>query len=58
MLKEAYEDELAGKNVEVVFVSSDQTADDAMSYFNNDHGKWLLVPHGSEEGKKLKDLCK
>merc|ERR1712110_400015 len=49
LLKEAYGDELKGKPVEVVFVSSDQSADGALSYFNNDHGDWLLVPHGSDE---------
>merc|ERR1712173_575815 len=57
MLKQAYDDELKEANVEVVFVSSDQDADGAFSYFNNDHGDWLLAPHGSDEGKELKTLC-
>merc|ERR1711899_318480 len=57
MLKQAYDDDLKEANVEVVFVSSDQNADGAFSYFNNDHGDWLLAPHGSEEGTALKKLC-
>merc|ERR1711879_53158 len=58
LLKDAYNDDLKGKPVEIVFVSSDQNADGAFSYFSNDHGDWLLVPHGSDEGKSLKELCK
>merc|ERR1711994_22016 len=57
MLKDAYKEDLKEANVEVVFVSSDQDADGALSYFNNDHGDWLLAPHGSDEGKQLKELC-
>ena len=57
MLNEAYTDELKAANVEVVFVSSDQGADEAFSYFSNDHGDWLLVPHGSQAGNELEKLC-
>merc|ERR1712154_619640 len=49
MLAQAYDDDLKEANVEVVFVSSDQDADGAFSYFNNDHG--------DAEGKQLKELC-
>jgi len=48
---------LKGNNVEVVFISSDQNEDGAFSYFSNDHGDWLLAPHGCEEGKSLKEMC-
>merc|ERR1711976_757060 len=57
ILADAYADDLKEANVEVVFVSSDQDADSAFSYFNNDHGDWLLAPHGSDEGKELKKIC-
>merc|ERR1712154_12894 len=57
MLKEAYADDLKAANVEVVFVSCDKGPDEAFNYFSNDHGDWLLVPHGSQEGGELQKLC-
>merc|ERR1711879_992842 len=50
VLKEAYEDELKDKKIEIVFVSSDQNEQGAKSYFNESHGNYLLAPHGCVEG--------
>merc|ERR1712080_266889 len=56
LLKGAYDSDLKDANVEIVFVSSDQDEDGAFSYFTNDHGDWLLAPHGCEAGKQLNTL--
>jgi nucleoredoxin len=55
-LKEAYET-LKANDVEVIFVSGDQDANAAFSYFSNDHGDWYLVPHGSDESNELNSIC-
>merc|ERR1712071_68042 len=57
VLKKAYEDYFKGKNVEIIFVSSDRTAADGMSYFENDHGDYLMMPHGSDAANQLKKEC-
>ena len=56
-LKNAYETELKAGNVEIIFVSSDQTEDAAFDYMVNDHGDYFMVPHNSEAANKLKSLC-
>jgi len=58
VLKDAYEDELKDKNVEVVFISSDQNAAGAKSYFNESHGDYLMTPHGCPENDELSQICK
>ena len=40
--------------VEVVFVSSDRSADDMRSYMRDSHGDWWAVDHGSEAAQQLK----
>jgi len=52
MLKDFYE-ELDG-NVEIVFVSSDRSAEDMQSYMKESHGDWLGVEHGSNLANDLK----
>merc|ERR1712078_513147 len=44
MLKDFY-DEV--DNVEIVFVSSDRSNDDMLSYMKESHGDWLATEHGS-----------
>ena len=55
MLKDAYEEFLEeSEGLEIVFVSSDRTAEDMKNYMNESHGKWLAISHNSELGKALK----
>jgi thiol-disulfide isomerase/thioredoxin len=45
VLAKAYTDaKAAGKNIEIVFVSSDVDAASQAKYMNEDHGDWLRVP--------------
>merc|ERR1712170_172244 len=59
-------DALAGKKKVLVYFSAHwcppcrmftPMLNEAFSYFSNDHGDWLLVPHGSQAGNELKKLC-
>ena len=55
MLKDAYEEFLEeSEDIEIVFVSSDRSADDMKNYMKESHGKWLAIPHNSELGQALK----
>ena len=55
MLKDAYEELLQETpDLEIVFVSSDRTADDMKSYMKDAHGSWLAVQHNSELVRELK----
>merc|ERR1712159_490064 len=56
VLKTFYEENKAGGLV-IIFVSSDRTEDDMLSYFTNDHGEYYAVKHSSSLGKTLKDNC-
>jgi len=59
ILKDFYEeveDKHEGKLV-VIFVSSDRDEGEMMSYFKESHGDYYCMPHNSEEGKKLKQMC-
>jgi len=56
MLKHHYEDYLYENDIEIVFVSSDSTADNAKRYFDQ-MGGWLMTAHNSEESRALKQLC-
>ena len=55
MLKDAYDEYLEESgDIEIVFVSSDRTAEDMKDYMKNAHGNWLAVPHDSDLGPALK----
>jgi len=41
-------------NVEIVFVSSDRSPEDMLSYMKESHGDWLGVEHGSSVANELK----
>lgn len=42
-----------GGNIEVVFVSADDSIKDSTSYFRKDHGNWLAVEFGSPAQNQL-----
>ena len=44
----------AGEPFEVVFVSSDKTAEDLMAYMKEGHGEWLAVQHGTVLAQDLR----
>ena len=49
MLNTAYVELLANSSeIEVVFVSCDNTEDDMKNYMKESHGPWLAVPHNSQ----------
>jgi hypothetical protein len=39
------------EGVEIIFVSSDRSPADMVSYMKESHGDWLAVEHGSELGQ-------
>merc|ERR1712211_211266 len=47
ILKDFYE-EVESEGVEIIFVSSDRSPADMISYMKESHGDWLAVEHGSE----------
>jgi len=53
VLKDFYE-EVESEGVEIIFVSSDRSPADMISYMKESHGDWLAVEHGSEVGQGLK----
>jgi len=54
-LKEFYDELLEqGCEFEIVFVSSDRSPADMVSYMKEAHGEWLAVPHGSPTAQELK----
>ena len=53
ILKEFYE-ESQSKGLEIIFVSSDRSAEDMYSYMKNSHGDWLALDHGCEASQQLK----
>ncbi|XP_020915015.1 probable nucleoredoxin 1-2 [Exaiptasia diaphana] len=56
MLKDCYED-LEGKPLAIVFVSSDRSKEEMDSYYKESHGEWYRAQHGSELANKLKENC-
>lgn len=55
VLAEFYSDLVgAGEGVEVVFVSSDKSAEEMMGYMKECHGDWLAVQHGTVLAQDLK----
>lgn len=53
VLKDFYE-ETYDEGVEIIFVSSDRSPADMVSYMKESHGEWLAVEHGSEVAQGLK----
>merc|ERR1740131_594787 len=51
MLKDFYDE---AEDIEIVFVSSDRSPDEMMSYLKNDHGEWYAVEHNSAVANNLK----
>ena len=41
--------------VEIIFVSSDNSHQDMISYMKESHGDWCAVEHGSNVAKRLKE---
>merc|ERR1712106_1174419 len=55
MLAEFYCDLVGGgEPFEIVFVSSDKSAEELMGYMKECHGDWLAVQHGTVLGQDLK----
>ena len=54
ILKEFY-DKVKTEGVEIIFVSSDDSHQDMISYMKESHGDWYAVEHGSIEAKGLKE---
>ena len=46
----------AGEEFEIVFVSSDKTAEDQMAYMKESHGDWLAVQHNTVLATQLKKV--
>merc|ERR1711902_15772 len=51
MLKDFYEE---AEGIEIVFVSSDRSAEDMASYMKESHGDWLATEHNSAVANNLK----
>merc|ERR1712141_736471 len=51
MLKDFYEE---AEGIEIVFVSSDRSAEDMTSYMKESHGDWMAVEHNSAVANNLK----
>ena len=45
-----------GEQFELVFVSSDKTAEDQMAYMKESHGDWLAVQHNTVLAAQLKKV--
>ena len=45
--------EVESEGVEIIFVSSDRSPADMISYMKESHGDWLAVEHGSEVGQGM-----
>merc|ERR1712154_624855 len=53
VLKDFYE-EVESEGVEIIFVSSDRSPADMVSYMKESHGDWYGVEHGSDLAQGLK----
>lgn len=58
-LKEFYaEYKKKDPSFEIIFSSGDKTAQEAMDYFKNDHGDYLMIPFENEKGRSaLDEMC-
>jgi len=43
------------KRVEVVFISCDETEDEALAYMRESHGDWLMAPYKAAKHSNVKD---
>ena len=46
--------EVSGEGVEIIFISSDRSPDDMVSYMKESHGEWFAIEHGSSVAQGLK----
>uniref|UniRef100_A0A0K0FUW9 protein-disulfide reductase n=1 Tax=Strongyloides venezuelensis TaxID=75913 RepID=A0A0K0FUW9_STRVS len=46
-----------GKNFEVIFISVDKEKDDALEYYEEKMGKWLMMDYNLEDTQALKEVC-
>ncbi|XP_023340806.1 nucleoredoxin-like protein 2 isoform X3 [Eurytemora carolleeae] len=53
-LKDFYE-EVSDEGVEIVFVSSDESNEDMLSYMKESHGDWLAIEHNSNLTNSLNE---
>eukprot|EP00096_Caligus_rogercresseyi_P014945 TRINITY_DN73_c0_g1_i1.p1 TRINITY_DN73_c0_g1~~TRINITY_DN73_c0_g1_i1.p1 ORF type:complete len:144 (+),score=36.25 TRINITY_DN73_c0_g1_i1:219-650(+) len=53
VLKDFYED-ASDKGVEIIFISSDRSLEDQISYMKSSHGDWPAVKFGSDVAPALK----
>jgi len=51
ILKDFYQE--VSEDLEIVFVSADQSSEDMFSYMKESHGDWVAVEHESELSKQL-----
>ncbi|TRY63398.1 hypothetical protein TCAL_01845 [Tigriopus californicus] len=54
ILKDFYA-EANDMGVEIIFVSSDKSHDDMISYMKESHGDWFALKHGDDSVKELKE---
>eukprot|EP00095_Tigriopus_kingsejongensis_P011284 maker-scaffold14_size734282-snap-gene-2.20 protein:Tk11284 transcript:maker-scaffold14_size734282-snap-gene-2.20-mRNA-1 annotation:"nucleoredoxin-like protein 2" len=52
-LKDFY-DEVVDQGVEIIFVSSDKSPEDMVSYMKESHGDWYALNHGDDVCRELK----
>ena len=53
VLKDFYDEVVAsGANFEIVFISSDRSAEEQLSYMSDAHGAWVTLAHSEASGKK------
>ena len=50
----SYLQEVEGEGVEIIFVSSDRSPADMVSYMKESHGDWYALEHGSDIAQSLK----
>jgi len=57
ILKDFYQD-VSEDRIEVIFVSSDESQEDMLSYMKESHGDWFAFEHESKVGQRLKKKYK
>uniref|UniRef100_A0A0K0E569 protein-disulfide reductase n=2 Tax=Strongyloides stercoralis TaxID=6248 RepID=A0A0K0E569_STRER len=46
-----------GKKFEVIFVSLDKEKEDALEYYDEKMGQWLIMDYNLDDSQALKDCC-